>query len=76
MNELILEIMKLALEKNSRKKNTIFVDFSGHVEWLEIMVFEQGWKADGRPNFKVRVDLNEETAKKELQSIIEYLKQI
>ena len=40
MKELILEIMKIALEKNQRNKNTIIIGFSGHVNALSIRVYK------------------------------------
>lgn len=41
---LILKICEIALEKNRRTKNTIFVDFSGHVNCLRVEIYKTGWK--------------------------------
>ena len=40
----IFEIMDLALEINSREKNTIFVEFSGHTNEICVHTYERGWE--------------------------------
>ena len=40
----IFEIMNLALEINSREKNTIFVEFSGHTNEICVHAYESGWE--------------------------------
>lgn len=40
----IFEIMDLALEINSREKNTIFVEFSGHTNEICVHNYESGWE--------------------------------
>lgn len=40
----IFEIMDLVLEINSREKNTIFVEFSGHTNEICVHACEKGWK--------------------------------
>ncbi|MGP1428951.1 MAG: hypothetical protein ACTTJX_01810 [Fusobacterium sp.] len=42
--EKIKKIMELGLEINSRKKNTIFIRFSGHCEILEVVIHSKGWE--------------------------------
>lgn len=37
------QILKLACKVNAEKKATIFLNFSGHVDWLELKVFVNGW---------------------------------
>jgi DNA-directed RNA polymerase subunit L len=81
MNELILEIMKIALDKNSENKNTIFIRYSGHVEWLEVEVYQNGWSEKETSNFYKKIKLNdgyttEENIKKELREILNYLKKL
>jgi hypothetical protein len=39
----VLKIMELGLEVNSRKKNTVFIRFSGHCENFEITLHSKGW---------------------------------
>ena len=54
----IFEIMNLALEINSREKNTIFVEFSGHTNEICAKVYEKGWEY-WRENEEGRKKLNE-----------------
>lgn len=44
LKERVIKIMNLALIKSEKNKNTIFLAFSGHVEWLEISIYENGWE--------------------------------
>ena len=42
----IFEIMDIALEINSREKNTIFVQFFGHTNEICVYACESGWKTE------------------------------
>ena len=44
IKEKVMEIMDLALEINSREKNTIFVEFSGHTNEICVHNYESGWE--------------------------------
>lgn len=44
MKEKILKIAELCLDINSREKNTLFFNYSGHVETLSVDYFKLGWK--------------------------------
>ena len=44
IREKILKIMELGLEVNSKKKNTVFIRFSGHCELFEVSIHSKGWK--------------------------------
>lgn len=44
IKEKVMKIMDLALEINSREKNTIFVEFSGHTNEICIHTYERGWE--------------------------------
>lgn len=74
MNELILEIIKIALAKNSRKKNTIWVDFSGHVNWLDVRVCTEGYDNKEIPDWSKTIRLDTDNAMEELQKTLDYLK--
>ena len=76
MNELIVEIMKVALEKSHREKNTIFINFSGHVEWFDIEVYKNGWYMGATESFSNSVKLNKENVEQELQKTLSYLKSL
>lgn len=75
MKELILEIMKIALEKNQENKNTIFVNFSGHVNALHIYVYKSGWESGLDADYQKNVYINiDEDCVKSLTEILDYLK--
>ena len=44
IKEKVMKIMDLALEINSREKNTIFVEFSGHTNEICVHAYESGWE--------------------------------
>ena len=73
MSDLISEIMKIAIEKNHKDKNTIFVNFFGHVKKISIDVHKEGWNAGDSPDVRINAYLNDE---KGLQKILEYLKKL
>lgn len=77
MKEIILEIMKIALEKNKRTKNCIFIDFSGHVNKLSIQVYKNGWKemADADYQKDIFMDIYD-NALERLKEILNYLKEL
>ena len=58
IKEKVMKIMDLALEINSREKNTIFVEFSGHTNEICAKVYEKGWEY-WRENGEGRKKLNE-----------------
>ena len=78
MNDLILEIMKIALEKNRMDKNTIFINFSGHCDLLNVSVIKDGWKSECGYDYNknIYLDLNLNEAQKELEEVLNYLKNL
>ena len=49
--EKVLKIMELALIKNGKTKNTVFVDFCGHTNGVRVQIHENGWKAYKNPDY-------------------------
>lgn len=77
MQELILEIMKTALEKNKKNKNAIFISYSGHVQALSIRVYLNEWKEYKKANYEKDLYMCIHTEKEnieELSKILEFLK--
>jgi hypothetical protein len=74
VDELILEIMKIAMKKNDPYKNTIFVWYSGHIHLLEITVYENGYRTNVEPDYSKWLNLKNENIIKELKEVIKYLK--
>ena len=44
IKEKVMKIMDLALEINSREKNTIFVEYFGHTNEICFHAYESGWE--------------------------------
>ena len=76
MEKLILEIMKVALEKNSKERNTIWVRFSGHVNWLDVSVCTRGYDNQEIPDWSKTIYLYKDNAKEKLQETLDYLKDL
>lgn len=80
MNELVLEIMKIALEKNKEHKNTIFVDYCGHTDQIQVRVYRNGWNADDDPDYNAIAYLSgiydDKKNREDIQGILKYLKKL
>lgn len=74
MNELILEIMRIALNINSKQKNTIFMSFYGHVNSFLISVYKNGWESENKADYEKDLYLDFRCDKSELEDILDYLK--
>lgn len=77
--ELILKIMKEALEINSRQKNTIFISYYGHTDAFGIQIHKKGWKRNEHPDYSRDIYMSiqdKNQNKKELVEILEYLNKI
>lgn len=46
IDDLIVEIMRLALKVNRETKHTVFVEFHGHVNSVGVQIHYGGWEAD------------------------------
>ena len=72
----IFEIMNLALEINSREKNTVFVDFSGHTNGLRVQIYENGWKAYEKPDYNEVCYFELNNANEKLDETIKKLEEL
>ena len=72
----IMKIMKLALEKNSIEKNTVFVDFSGHTNGLRVQIYENGWKAYEDPDYNEICYFEHNNANEKLDELIKRIKEL
>ncbi|KXA18649.1 hypothetical protein [Fusobacterium nucleatum] len=77
IREKIVKIMGLGLEVNSREKNTVFVNFSGHCDFLGVEIDYDGYDERNKgKNLKKLLGLNLESDVKELDVIIEELERL
>lgn len=77
--ELILRIIEKSLEVNSREKNTVFINYYGHVNSISIQIHTNGWKENEHPDYSKNLYLDNRPYKqneKELNEILEYLDKI
>ena len=78
---LVQRILKLAVEITNNSKPDIFVNYSGHVDYIQCLVYLQGWTDDTAGNADYRKDVfyglyTEKESNKQLEEIIEYLKEV
>lgn len=71
--QLVLDIMRLGVEISKNTKTDVFVEYSGHVDQLYIMVFHGGWEKD-KEYYSRNVYLNPKYRTEE--DIIETLEEI
>ena len=76
MEELLQKIMLKAYEINKNTKHTIFVNFVGHVEWLEVQVHLNGWEENKGKDIELTAHLDKENANVELQKILKKLEEL
>lgn len=79
IREKILKIMELGLEVNSKKKNTVFIRFSGHCEIFEVSIHSKGWKQGLGADFFKDIFFSsspENETRKSLDEIIEKLEKL
>ena len=77
--ELILKIIEKALEINSRQKNTIFINYYGHVNTISIQIHTNGWKENEDPDYSKNIYIDNrpyKQNKEELQEILNKLDKI
>lgn len=57
----VLELVGYAIQQSKREKNTWFINYSGHVELLEIQYYPIGWDSEKKKtSFDLRVYLSKE----------------
>ena len=81
IKEKMLKIAGLCLDINSIEKNTLFFNYSGHVETLSVEYYKSGWKPNtyGDVRFRIPVGadyLTQDEKLEKLNEIIVFLKKI
>lgn len=74
--EKVLKIMELALIKNGKTKNTVFVDFCGHTNGVRVQIHENGWKAYEKPDYNEVCYFEFDNANEELDELIKRIKEL
>ena len=73
--KLVLDIMQLGVEISKNTKADVFVNYSGHVDQLNIMVFYRGWSDGRNADYKKDIYLNT-TEYRTKEDIIDVLEEI
>lgn len=76
MKELLQKIILKVYEINEETKHTVFLDFSGHVDKLQIRIYEKGWKDEEDATLNKEAYLDESTSKEQLKEILKELEKI
>ena len=73
MKEKILKIAELCLDINSIEKNTLFFNYSGHVETLSVDYYKPGWKPNtyGDVRFRIAIGADYLTQDEKLEKLNE-----
>lgn len=81
--EKLLKIMEACMELNTlseRKREltgylpTVFFDFSGHVGWLEIKIYNTGWYANADYDEYITVDFTKPISDNRMDDILSKIK--
>lgn len=78
--EAAAEIMQRAVEISNTTPHSVFVNYAPHVSWIEVRIFNGGWKRDAFPDRDLRVyfdlEYNEpETEVKDIMDALDKLQQ-
>ena len=72
----IIKTMELSLEKSNEDKNTIFVNFSGHSECLEVYIFKKGWQPKNKPSFRKMIFFGNHTTEENIKMLDEIIEKL
>ena len=77
--DLAQRILKLAIEITNNTETDVFVNYSGHVDYIGISVYLQGWNREYDEDYKEEIWFklsNEEQNLKKLEDTIKYLEEV
>ncbi len=74
--EFILKIVERALEINSRQKNTIFINYYGHIDSFKIQIHTRGWEKNKNPDYSKDVYMNNSTPEQIKKELLDILKEL
>lgn len=76
MEELLQKIILKAYQVDKNTKHTIFVQFAGHVKWLEVRIYLNGWEEIRKRDIELTAHLDKKEAISELQNILDKLEEL
>ena len=72
--QLVLDIMQLGVEISQNTTTDVFVEYSGHVDQLRVLIYVDGW-GNSKEHYSKDIYLNAEAYRTE-EDIIETLEEI
>lgn len=75
--ESVQRILKQAIEISTNSDIDVFVSYSGHVDYIEIRVYLQGWNSESEADYKTEIwssIRDEDYCLKQLEEASEYLR--
>lgn len=76
IKELIQEVLKKCYILNKNTKHSVFVNFYGHVDLLEIEIYLNGWETNKNIDIKLEVYLDKENQKQIIEGLKSILKKL
>ena len=76
IKELLQKIIVKAYEVNENTNHTVFVRFSGHVSWLEVRIFLNGWKENTHEDINYTISLRRYNILEQLKKALEKLEEM
>ena len=76
IKELLQKIIVKAYEVNENTNHTIFVRFSGQVNWLTVQIFLNGWKEDADEDIGYTISLRRDNIVEQLKKALEKLEEL
>lgn len=76
IKELLQKIIVKAYEVNENTNHTVFVEFIGHMNWLDVDIYTNGWKRSTSADIKYEADLHSEDVLEQLKEILEKLEEM
>ena len=76
MEDLLQKIILKAYEVNKNTKHTVFVNFYGHINGVEVQIQINGWKENKTPNEGILIRLDKENATEKMKEILKRLEEL
>lgn len=76
MEELLQELIAKVYEVNQKTEHSLFLNFSGHVNLVEVHYYKNGWSNEKRYESLSRIHLNEKLSELELEQTIKKLSEL
>lgn len=76
MEELLQKIILKVYQLNKDTKHSVFLEFYGHTNELQVSYYKDGWKLCENPSYRKEISLDEENTSIELEQILKDLNEL